>query len=120
MNDQATGHDDWVPCPPGELERIGKRVRGIERRRVLKQLAGAAAAVAAVGLSGYLVGRGLWQPGALDSDVIACEEVMRRLQDYQQGRLDAEWTRMVARHLDTCPHCGAAYRRMLAGSTHSA
>jgi hypothetical protein len=45
---------------------------------------------------------------------------MPRLQDYVEKRLDEEWTRKVALHLETCPDCGAAYRRILAGSPHSA
>jgi anti-sigma factor (TIGR02949 family) len=42
-------------------------------------------------------------------DRLSCEELFRRLDDYFDRELDAEESRLVREHLETCAFCAAEY-----------
>ncbi len=114
MNTAPTNQDPWDACLPGELHRMVVRVKTRRRRRFLKQLGGAAAAVFVVGAGAYVTGRWLRRPTEYHFGGIACREVKRQVSDYRAKRLAPGLMRRISIHLRECPLCGPAYRRMTA------
>jgi hypothetical protein len=80
------------------------------RRRALKQLGAAGAAVVVFGIVGYAaIGRTHF-PRETRYGGLACGEVMELLPDYQAKRLSAELSHKVTLHLRQCPDCGPTFR----------
>ncbi len=113
MDKKSTPVDDWQPCPPGELKRMADRIRLRERRKALKKMGAAGAALLVAVGGGYLAKEWFDQPREYHFGGIACSEVMPLLPDYRAGKLDELLRNQVSEHLDKCPNCGPMYRRML-------
>lgn len=97
----------WEACPPGELGRLGARLRG--RRRRLAVRAGGALAV-------LLTCVGLWTLNARPRDMtfagISCTRVTELAMAYGEGTLEPELRSRVDAHLEQCPRCHERFEEM--------
>ncbi len=103
----------WEDCCQGELGQMVDRMRTVRRRRFLSQASVAALTLAVTGAGISFAGYRWWLSGDYRYGGIACSEVMRLLPKYHAGELDAQLSRQIAIHLEQCPDCGPAYRRMI-------
>lgn len=110
MNQALSSNERWQDCPPGELQRILETIKIRRRRRALRQLGGAGAAIALMGIFGYNAINWTSLPQEKRYGGLACSEVMELLPDYQARRLSAKLSRQVTIHLRQCPDCGPRFR----------
>lgn len=104
-------NDDWVQCPPGELNRLAVRLRGRRHRRVLMQ-ATAAVAVLAVAVGGWLLWPSPKPTGEYNFAGITCSRVLELADAYAAGKLSHELRAQVREHVAQCPHCGPKFKEM--------
>src|SRR5262249_17789909 len=98
----------WAPCPSGEFERLGKRLRQRRHRRVFLRATVGALAVAAVGGLALSLGPDLWLLTGLGGPEFAdltCSEVRALADAYAKGKLNARTSEMFRRHLARCSVC---------------
>jgi|SoiMetStandDraft_2_1073263.scaffolds.fasta_scaffold560479_1 Putative zinc-finger len=95
----------WGRCPPGEVSRLGRRLRGRRRRRLF--LRAAVTTAAGVFVTGGVLGlwRAFSRPGEYDYGGITCAEVVRLLDDYAAKKLPPADQDRVREHLARCPKC---------------
>jgi anti-sigma factor RsiW len=102
--------DEWVLCPPGELERLAERLRRRRRRRVFLRTATAVAVVAAGGgLSAWLSLGPAREPSY---GGITCTRVQALAGAYARGELSATVREQVRQHLAQCPRCAARFQAL--------
>ncbi len=101
--------EHWKSCPPGELNRLGMRLRG---RRRQQQVVRSTAALAAV----LLLGLGLWtlRPGPTEYHFagISCSKVQDLAMAYANQDLETDLTDQVESHVEQCPHCQERFKAM--------
>lgn len=112
MTDSTSPRDPWPACPAGELTSMVGRSRARRRTQTLLRGAGATTGLLLLIAVGSLAAGRLGGPGENQHGGIACSEVQEVLADYRSGRLDADLTQQVARHLAGCELCGRLYREM--------
>jgi hypothetical protein len=105
----------WARCPPGEIERLGRKLRARRRRRYFLGAAAAATAAAAGGA-------GLWwwlgsgptpgPDGEYDIAGLKCSQVQQLAKDYGADKLKDPLRDQVKRHVARCPHCGPLFKEM--------
>lgn len=95
----------WDSYPPGEVYRLGKRLR--ERRARRQFLRGAAATAAGLLVTGGAFGLWWAASGSRDYDYgeITCSQVMPLLNDYLARKLPPTEQARVRDHLALCPRC---------------
>ena len=116
MNQESANLDKWDACPPGELRRMVRQMEVRQRRQVLKQVGGVAAALVVVGAGGYLAGDWLFGPPG----GITCDRAMHFCENFRPDELNAEQRRKVFSHLDGCAKCGPKYAKWRAASLGAA
>ena len=107
-------HDDWTPCPRGEIGKMVERIRSGRRQTVL-----ARSAIVAVFVVALAVGIGtaarLRSGRLLDGEQhvadISCQDCGQMMTDYEHGKLSDEDVRRVSNHLDHCPGCRRHYQK---------
>src|SRR5262245_49062411 len=98
----------WAPCPSGEFERLGKRLRLRRHRRVFLRATTGALAVAAVGGLALSLGPELWLLTGLGGPEFAdltCSETRGLADAFAKGKLDARTREKFLRHLARCEAC---------------
>ena len=97
-------HQQWEPCPPGEIQGMLTGISRQQRRRALRTMA--------VGVSVVLLG-GLGVYSLTNSPTqLTCAEVQPKLPAYVRGKLPNQERRQIAQHLQGCPHCREQYESM--------
>ena len=101
----------WEPCPPGEIARLGRKLRGRKSRRTFLRTAAATAATAltAGGVIAVIVGR---QNKEYDYGGIVCSEVVPLAPAYLAGDVPEPTRSKVATHIALCPNCGPYYQKL--------
>lgn len=103
--------DEWVPCPPGELDRLANKLRGRRQRRVFLRTAGVVATIAAAG-----GGLSLWLVPGISGERsfggLTCTEVQQLAEAYGKGKLDESLRAQVRLHVSQCPQCGPHFKAM--------
>src|SRR5262245_33570809 len=98
----------WSPCPRGEFERLGRRLRKRRDRRTFLRASAGALAVAAVGGLAFSLGPDLWLLSGLGGPEFAdltCSEVRRLADAFAKGKLDAKTSEKFRNHLARCAAC---------------
>ena len=102
----------WEPCAPGEVARLGKKLRGRKTRRVfLRASVTTAASLLAAG-GGLWLAFGRRENGEYDYGGIACSEVVRQGKDYMAGTVPEPTRSQIAEHVAKCPRCGPLFKQM--------
>lgn len=102
---------EWEPCAPGEVARLGKKLRGRKTRRaVLRATAGTVAAALTAG--GLWLALGSRENGEYDYGGITCGEVVRRGREYMTGGVSELTRARIAEHVARCPRCGPLFRQL--------
>lgn len=100
---------EWEPCAPGEVARLGKKLRGRKTRRaVLRATAGTVAAA----LTGLWLALGRRENGDYDYGGITCAEVVRRGREYMTGGVPEPTRACIAEHVARCPRCGPLFKQL--------
>ncbi len=103
---------EWEPCAPGDVARLGKKLRGRKTRRVfLRATVATAASVLAAG-GGVWLAFGRRRAGEYDYGGIVCSEVVRLGPDYMAGKVPEPTRSQIAEHVAKCPRCGPLFKQM--------
>ncbi|VTT99540.1 unnamed protein product [Gemmataceae bacterium] len=102
---------EWEPCAPGEVARLGKKLRGRKTRRVFLRAAVAAASAVVTG-GGVWLAFGHRRGGEYDYGGIVCSEVVRQGADYMAGKVPEPTRSQIAEHVARCPRCGPLFKQM--------
>ncbi len=101
---------EWEPCAPGEVARLGKRLRGRKTRRaVLRATAGTVGAALAAGGFWLALGRAEREH---DYGGLTCAEVARRGAEYVAGTVPEPLRARIAEHVARCPRCAPLFEQM--------
>lgn len=105
----------WVPCPEGELNDLGDRLRARRRRRhFLQATGGTAAALVAGGLVFAWLRQPSHQgqpaPGQFDYAGIRCSRVKEHVDGYANKTLGEPLREQIRQHLSQCPSCREHYQ----------
>ena len=104
--------DEWSPLPPGEVARLGQKLRGRKTRRVfLRAAVATAASFLATGGGAWLL---LGRRGHDESHYggIACSEVVSQGKDYLEGKVPEPTQSQITEHVAQCPWCGPLFKQM--------
>ncbi len=102
----------WEPCAPGEIARLGKRLRIRKSRRVF--LRSGMTAVASILAGGGVVwlARGRQREEEYDYGGITCSAVDPLAMDYLAGKVPEPTKSKIAKHIARCPECGPRFQEM--------
>lgn len=113
---QPTPHQDWVPCEPGEINRLVNIQKAIDRRAAMSRISAGLVAAASVGIGTtiYLTSGDNNQPAnkIKTNNVvdfippISCKEVISRLPSYLDDSIeDVLLLARIDKHLEHCNYC---------------
>lgn len=91
----------WSPCPPGEFERLGRKLRYRRRRRVFLRTVMAGAVTATGGVTAW------WLFAPVDQSFagLTCSDVHRLVDAYAKHELEESVREQVRQHITQCPRC---------------
>lgn len=117
MINEPENSNQWVPCPPGELVALRKRLRWRRRDRIAAKAVGFVGIAVVLLVVGGLAVQQFSGPqlGTQYYGDISCNEVQANLKLYAAGHLDESSATKIRIHLEECSECGPAFRRMMAG-----
>ncbi len=109
---EAPQPDEWSPLPPGEVARLGKKLRVRKSRRFFLQttVATATSVLAAGGGVWLLLGR--QGDSEFDYGGIVCSEVVRQGHEYMEGKVPEPTKSRITEHVALCPRCGPLFKQM--------
>lgn len=103
---------DWSPLPPGEVARLGKKLRVRKsRRHFLRTTVATAASVLATGGGVWLL-LGRRGDSEFDYGGIVCSEVVRQGHEYMEGKVPEPNKSRITEHVALCPRCGPMFKQM--------
>jgi hypothetical protein len=96
--------DDWDACRPGLLSGYAQR---LHRRQLLRLAVMTGGTCAGVSALGFLI----WEQylRRLETEYqffgLTCADVRELLPEYRSGRLDAQRSQILEKHVRRCPQC---------------
>ncbi len=110
MNPNAVSSDEWEVCPKGTLQSVANRSR---RQRTMKRTAWAIPLTLVL----LLAWAGVPSPFSLNSNALACDQVVKLLPDYATNSLPRTQRAEVEQHLKKCPFCAEKLRAIQAAQS---
>jgi len=104
--------EQWGACPEGTLRQLAAKRAATRRNSALLQVGSGVSVMLLLLAVGYFFVSHLFSPVVNHFGGIACTEVRALMPEYIAGRLDEPRAEKVRAHLDQCPHCEDAYRKM--------
>lgn len=112
MSKSPKQREEWIPCPPGKLEKLAGQERVRQRRQFLVRAGSACGAVvAAIGI-GWFAYRRFEMPMGPVIAGIACSRVRELGPKFMMGQLDESRTQQIKRHLELCEACRTLFESM--------
>ena len=104
--------NEWSLLPPGEVARLGEKLRVRKSRRLFLRtpVATVASVLATGGGIWFLLGRR--GDRKFDYGGIACSEVVRQGQEYMEGKVPEPTKSRITEHVALCPRCGPLFKQM--------
>ena len=119
-NTNAQCLEDWEPCESGELRQMVWRVKTERRNREIIKVGGAFVVLLLCAFAATLIWQQMNASGKYDYGGISCKEVKSHLEAFKEGKIhDQQLVDSLRIHLDKCPHCGPAYKKMSEPATVS-
>jgi len=105
--------EDWEPCEGGELRQVVWRVKTERRNRDIFKVGGVVVVLLLCAFAATLIWEQINQAGQFDYGGISCKEVKSHLAAFKDHKLDdQQLVESIRIHLEKCPHCGAAFKKM--------